>query len=201
MIALLPLTKGIFMNEEDQELITLLNQQKVKQNEERELQQRIDARVAEKKQGIIDKVREQMSLYTISPIDIIEGDVPVVIGSIKQLMNRYGIRPVDIIEGDKEWVVESIKAIIKRDGIKVDSLIVKAEPKYRNEVTGDEWSGKGMKPKWIKKIEEDGGNIEDYLIPKVKVENVDGKNTIEGLLIPIVKMESVLKADSVEFNG
>jgi DNA-binding protein H-NS len=32
----------------------------------------------------------------------------------------------------------------------------KLPPKYRNEETGDEWSGRGTKPGWIKKAENEG---------------------------------------------
>jgi DNA-binding protein H-NS len=38
-----------------------------------------------------------------------------------------------------------------------------AAPKYRSP-EGREWSGKGARPKWIRKYEEVGGNREDYRI-------------------------------------
>ena len=36
--------------------------------------------------------------------------------------------------------------------------------KYRNDVTGQTWSGRGKKPAWIVAILDNGGNIDDYLI-------------------------------------
>jgi DNA-binding protein H-NS len=38
-----------------------------------------------------------------------------------------------------------------------------AVPKYRSPV-GREWSGRGPTPKWIRELEEAGGNREDFLI-------------------------------------
>ena len=40
-----------------------------------------------------------------------------------------------------------------------------AVPKYRSPV-GREWSGRGPTPKWIREVEEAGGNWEDFLINK-----------------------------------
>ena len=82
-------------------------------------------------------------------------------------------------------------------------MLNKLPPTHINKDKTKTWNdkAKGMKPKWVQEIINNGGNMDDYLIiPKVKVENVDGKNTIEDFLIPIVKMESVIK-ESVEFNG
>lgn len=45
---------------------------------------------------------------------------------------------------------------------------VKAKTKYRDIETGNEWSGRGLKPKWIKDIESSGKDIADYLTDDFK---------------------------------
>ncbi|MGZ5471662.1 MAG: H-NS histone family protein [Nitrososphaeraceae archaeon] len=44
----------------------------------------------------------------------------------------------------------------------------KLPPKYRNEETGEEWSGRGPKPKWIKDAENEGKDIKVFLINKLE---------------------------------
>lgn len=39
-----------------------------------------------------------------------------------------------------------------------------APPKYKNSKTGKTWSGRGMKPKWIKDHLDNGGSLDDLLI-------------------------------------
>jgi DNA-binding protein H-NS len=39
-----------------------------------------------------------------------------------------------------------------------------APPKYKNSKTGKTWTGRGMKPKWIKDHLDDGGSLDDLLI-------------------------------------
>lgn len=45
---------------------------------------------------------------------------------------------------------------------------VKAKTKYRDVKTGNEWSGRGLKPRWIKEIEASGKDISDYLTEEFK---------------------------------
>ena len=44
----------------------------------------------------------------------------------------------------------------------------KLPPKYRNEETGEEWSGRGPKPKWIKDAIDEGKDIKVFLINKLE---------------------------------
>ena len=41
--------------------------------------------------------------------------------------------------------------------------ITRPKAKYRS-VNGEEWSGKGRKPRWAQDIEDQGGNLEDYRV-------------------------------------
>lgn len=40
----------------------------------------------------------------------------------------------------------------------------KVAPKYRNQATGDTWSGRGLQPKWLKAALESGRQLEDFII-------------------------------------
>lgn len=63
-----------------------------------------------------------------------------VIADIRQLMERYGIAAQDLATGAKR-----VRAA--------------AVAKYRNQETGDTWTGRGRAPKWL-----EGRNKEDFLI-------------------------------------
>ncbi|MDD2660266.1 MAG: H-NS histone family protein [Methylococcales bacterium] len=79
------------------------------------------------------------------------------------------------IESKKRAVAE-IKAIAEKAGLIVSfadvdftkrrvgaKLGAKAKIKYRDTVTGNEWSGRGLRPKWIIDAVTDGKNIDDFL--------------------------------------
>jgi len=38
----------------------------------------------------------------------------------------------------------------------------KVAPKYRNQATGDTWSGRGLQPKWLKAALDSGRKIEEF---------------------------------------
>lgn len=46
----------------------------------------------------------------------------------------------------------------------LETLTATNVAKYRDDVTGQTWSGRGKKPAWIVAILNNGGNIDDYLI-------------------------------------
>jgi len=73
---------------------------------------------------------------------------------------------------DKAGLIVSISDVdfLKRKaGAKVGT---KAKIKYRNPVTGEEWSGRGLKPKWIFDFIADGKNIQDYLTDEFKLPKI-----------------------------
>jgi DNA-binding protein H-NS len=96
------------MNNENDELLELDEQMKG-------MQERRNVIVAERKQGVIDKIKEQIFSYNITAEEL---------------------------------------------GITKDKL----PAKYRNEETGDEWSGKGIMPKWVKEALATGKSLDDFLI-------------------------------------
>jgi DNA-binding protein H-NS len=78
----------------------------------------------------------------------------------------------------RETVVAKMATELQQLGMSVDDFVAMrskrkraartpAVPKYRSP-EGREWSGRGPTPKWIRELEEAGGNREDFLI------NVEG---------------------------
>jgi DNA-binding protein H-NS len=71
------------------------------------------------------------------------------IGKIKELMAEYGLTAADL--GSRP------AAAPKRAGGKVAA-------KYRNPATGDTWSGRGLKPKWLTAALAGGRALADFAI-------------------------------------
>lgn len=69
------------------------------------------------------------------------------IAKVKTLMAEYGLTLADI--GSKS-VVAPRKAVSK------------VAAKYRNPATGDTWSGRGLKPKWLSAALAGGAKISDF---------------------------------------
>ncbi|WP_133703894.1 H-NS family nucleoid-associated regulatory protein [Roseateles toxinivorans] len=42
--------------------------------------------------------------------------------------------------------------------------MAKVAAKYRNKATGEAWSGRGLRPKWLKAAIDGGANLEDFLV-------------------------------------
>lgn len=72
------------------------------------------------------------------------------IAQVKQIMADNGLTVEDITSG-KARAVSSAKG-------------GKIAPKYRNSETGETWTGRGLKPKWIENAIASGKKLEDFLI-------------------------------------
>jgi DNA-binding protein H-NS len=72
------------------------------------------------------------------------------IAKVRELMAEYGLSLADL-SGKT-----SAKAAVKR-GAKVAA-------KYRNSATGDSWSGRGLKPNWLKAALAAGRKLEDFAV-------------------------------------
>lgn len=73
---------------------------------------------------------------------------------------------------DKAGLIVSISDVhfLKRKaGAKVGT---KAKMKYRNPVTGEEWSGRGLKPKWIIDFIAEGKDMQDCLTDAFKLPKI-----------------------------
>ena len=75
-----------------------------------------------------------------------------VLAQIKALMEGAGLTTADLETGGKKPSAKS-----SASGAKVAA-------KYRNEVTGASWSGRGLKPKWLKAELDAGRKIEEFAV-------------------------------------
>lgn len=73
------------------------------------------------------------------------------IDKIRTLMADYGLSAADVGRGVKTVKSTAVK------GSKVAA-------KYRNDATGDTWSGRGLQPKWLKAALASGKKIGDFAI-------------------------------------
>jgi len=76
------------------------------------------------------------------------------IGKIKSLMAEYGLTVDDIAAAGR-----------KPSGAKVPSEgRAKVAAKYRDAATGQEWSGRGLKPRWLTAAINSGKSLEDFAV-------------------------------------
>lgn len=75
-----------------------------------------------------------------------------VITQVRTLMAQYGLSVADIASKAGGPKISGPKA-----GAKVAA-------KYRNPATGDTWSGRGLKPKWLQSALEAGRPVADFAI-------------------------------------
>jgi len=72
------------------------------------------------------------------------------ISQVRTLMDQHGLVIADLgLRGGK--------AAAARKGSKVAA-------KYRNNATGETWSGRGLQPKWLKSALESGRKIDDFAV-------------------------------------
>lgn len=71
---------------------------------------------------------------------------------IRDLMAQHGLTLADVSGKGR-----GMRSAAKSSGAKV-------APKYRNPATGDTWSGRGLKPKWLQSAVESGRTLADFLI-------------------------------------
>lgn len=70
------------------------------------------------------------------------------IAKVKSLMSEYGLSASDL-------TARAPKAVGKAS---------KVAAKYRNQATGETWSGRGLQPKWLKAAITGGAKLEDFAI-------------------------------------
>jgi DNA-binding protein H-NS len=79
-----------------------------------------------------------------------------VITQIRGLMADHGLTVIDIV------TTKSSRKGSKGDGH--GNAGSKVAPKYRNQATGETWSGRGLKPKWLQAAIEAGYSIDEFTI-------------------------------------
>ena len=86
----------------------------------------------------------------------------------------------DTLKSERANVIQQIRTLMAEHGITVADLSAKVgrpamaapsgEPvrkvaaKYRNTATGETWSGRGLKPKWLTAAIEGGRKLEDFAV-------------------------------------
>lgn len=79
---------------------------------------------------------------------------------------------------ERSSVINQIKAMLSEHGLTVADLGIKpgkpaatgstagkkVAPKYRNQATGETWTGRGLQPKWIQAAVAAGKKLEDFAI-------------------------------------
>lgn len=83
-----------------------------------------------------------------------------VINQIKALMADHGITVADL-SANKPG--RPPKSAANTAGVEVPPTR-KVAPKYRDPSTGDTWSGRGLKPKWLTAALEGGRKLEDFSV-------------------------------------
>ena len=77
-----------------------------------------------------------------------------VIAQIKSLLAEHGLTVADL----------GLQAGGKVAGTPSSSAGRKVAPKYRNNATGETWTGRGLQPKWIQAAIASGKKLEDFAI-------------------------------------
>jgi DNA-binding protein H-NS len=75
------------------------------------------------------------------------------IAKVREIMSEYGLTPADIA------VTKGTQKVSKDPG-----KTTKVAAKYRDSVTGNSWSGRGLKPRWLSEALSAGKKVEDFLI-------------------------------------
>ncbi|SHN14884.1 H-NS family nucleoid-associated regulatory protein [Rhizobacter sp. OV335] len=76
------------------------------------------------------------------------------IAKVKSLMNEYGLSASDLT--GKSGAKSGGKAGASKGG--------KVAAKFRNNATGETWSGRGLQPKWLKAAVAAGKKLEDFAL-------------------------------------
>ncbi|MEY8875897.1 MAG: H-NS family nucleoid-associated regulatory protein [Leptothrix sp. (in: b-proteobacteria)] len=80
------------------------------------------------------------------------------IDKIKDMMAEHGLTVADLSES----AAGKTRKVKSASG---DARVGKpVAAKYRNNATGESWTGRGLKPKWLTAAIEGGAKIEDFLI-------------------------------------
>lgn len=84
---------------------------------------------------------------------------------LRQGERKEAIAKVMAIMAEFDLSIEDIQAAPKTKTRAVSSGN-KVAPKYVNKATGDTWTGRGKRPKWLTAHVEAGGSMDDCLIQK-----------------------------------
>jgi len=87
------------------------------------------------------------------------------IAKVKALMAEYGLTAVDIVGGKATKApVAAAAPAAAAPAKKSKAAGKKVAAKYRNPATGDTWSGRGLKPRWLVAALAGGKTLADFNI-------------------------------------
>jgi|GEM_PF-104888 len=112
---------------------------------------------------------------------------------IQSILLQFQSELVTRENAEKKAAIAEIRAIAERVGLIVSfadveftkkktgaRLGTKAKIKYRNNATGEVWSGRGLKPKWVVELIASGKNIDEYLTEAFKVPSAESEHSNSG---------------------
>ncbi len=77
------------------------------------------------------------------------------LAKIRELMSTHGLTLADLTaKGGFVLKAETAPSTTK-----------KVAAKYRNPVTGETWTGRGLKPKWLAQALTEGKSLDEFLLP------------------------------------
>lgn len=80
------------------------------------------------------------------------------ISKLQAIISEYALSIADVTSAFPKAVIRGQKGVGgARTGTKV-------EPKYRNPLTGETWTGRGLQPKWLKSALAEGKSLDDFKI-------------------------------------
>jgi DNA-binding protein H-NS len=83
------------------------------------------------------------------------------IEKVKAMMAEHGITAADLAQGEGR---KAKGRPAKNPGGRSANAGKPVAAKYRNTVTGETWSGRGLKPKWLTAAIAGGAQLDDFLI-------------------------------------
>lgn len=86
------------------------------------------------------------------------------IAKVKAMMAEYGLTAADIIGAKAAPKAAVAAAPAAAPARKSKAAGKKVAAKYRNPATGDSWSGRGLKPKWLVAALASGKTLADFAI-------------------------------------
>lgn len=103
----------------------------------------------------LDDINRQLALLQEKKQKMLDEQRKEALGTVRKLVELHGFSASDIGAsllngGSQRGAVAKVKS--------------KVEAKYRNAETGETWSGRGRKPKWMELKLQAGAKQEDFLI-------------------------------------
>ena len=99
----------------------------------------------------IDALRAELSKYEKLAFELKEAERQEAIAQTRNLMRAHGLSLQDI--GSNGLVVK-----------KSSTAGTKAPVKYRDKTTGNVWTGRGLKPKWLQAALNSGRKLEEFQV-------------------------------------